>query len=276
MSTIKQYPWPIGLVIGIAIAVVAVAMALTALVAIPPEALAIDVVQKLKSPSLAHPLGTDHFGRDTLALVMRGAVASLTVATGAVVVGAGVGVPLGLIASTGETFGHHAIMRANEFIFAFPALVIAILLHATFGPGMANAIVAIGIFNIPIFARTTYASALPIWRRDFIRAAKLAGKGNGRIAFEHVAPLIAGLVIVQATLQFGLGLLAEAGLSYVGLGVMPPTPSWGRMLAEAQTLIVLAPRLAIVPGLAIAVTVLGFTLLGDALADLADPRRRRT
>jgi len=234
----------------------------------------IHVAEKLRPPSSLHWLGTDHLGRDVLGLTMQGAVASLAVAVMAVVIGAGIGVPLGLIAAAREGWISQAIMRANDFIFAFPALVIAILLHETMGAGMLNAIVAIGIFNIPVFARTAYGRAQPIWTFDFIRAARLSGKGDIEIALGHVLPLVMATIIVQATIQLGLGILAEAGLSYVGLGIVPPTPSWGRMLSEAQTLIGVAPRLAIVPGAAIALTVLGFTLLGDALSERVDPRRR--
>jgi peptide/nickel transport system permease protein len=165
-------------------------------------------------------------------------------------------------------------MRANDLIFAFPALVIAILITATFGPSATNAIIAIGIFNIPVFARVTRAGALSLWQLDYIRAAQVAGKGRARISAEHILPNIANLLIVQGTIQFSLGILAEAGLSYVGLGAQPPTPSWGRMLAESQTMVTLAPHVAIMPGLAIVLTVLGLNLLGDGLRDALDPRLR--
>jgi peptide/nickel transport system permease protein len=166
-------------------------------------------------------------------------------------------------------------MRANDFIFAFPALVTAILLHDTVGSGIQNAILAIGIFNIPVFARVAFNRSQSIWTLDFIKASRLTGRKDLSIAMLHVLPLILGTIIVQATIQLGLGILAEAGLSYIGLGVTPPMPSWGRMLNEAQTLIGIAPRLVLVPGFAIVLAVLGFTLLGDALSEWIDPRKGR-
>ena len=241
-----------------------------------PDPTLIRVAEKLHSPSIEHWLGTDQLGRDLLGLTMRGASASLLVAIGAVTLGVGIGVPLGLMASARENWLSQAIMRANDFIFAFPALVIAILLHDTVGAGIQNAILAIGIFNIPVFARVIFNKAQSIWTLDFIQAARLIGRRDINIALLHVLPLALGTIIVQITIQLGLGILAEAGLSYVGLGVTPPTPSCGRMLNEAQTLIGLAPRLAIVPGLAIALAVLGFTLLGDALSEWVDPRKRNS
>jgi len=157
-------------------------------------------------------------------------------------------------------------------VFAFPALLSAIMITAVFGPGAVNAIVAIGIFNIPVFARVARAGALALWPREFILAARACGRSPTQITIEHILPNIATLLLVQGTIQFALGILAEAGLSYVGLGAQPPMPSWGRMLFDAQTRMMVAPWLALAPGLAIVVTVLGLNLLGDGIADAIDPK----
>jgi peptide/nickel transport system permease protein len=149
------------------------------------------------------------------------------------------------------------------------------MITAVFGAGAVNAIIAIGIFNIPVFARLVRGAALSLWTRDYVLAARVAGKGPVRISAEHILPNVANLLIVQGTIQFSLGILAEAGLSYVGLGAQPPVPSWGRMLADSQTMISLAPHMALFPGLAILLTVLGLNLMGDGLRDWLDPRMRR-
>jgi peptide/nickel transport system permease protein len=149
------------------------------------------------------------------------------------------------------------------------------MITALLGPGAVNSIIAIGIFNIPVFARVTRGAALSLWQREYVLAARVAGKGATRITLEHILPNISSVLIVQMTIQFALAILAEAGLSYLGLGTQPPNPSWGKMLNEAQTFMYLAPQLAIFPGAAIAVTVLGLNLLGDGLRDLLDPRLRR-
>jgi peptide/nickel transport system permease protein len=166
-------------------------------------------------------------------------------------------------------------MRFSDFAFAFPALLSAIMLTAIYGPGLVTSIVAIGIFNIPVFARITRAAANSIWAREFVLAARACGKGATRITVEHVLPNIASILIVQATIQFAVAILAEAGLSYLGLGTQPPLPSWGRMLSEAQTLLFQAPLMAVYPGVAIALSVLGLNLMGDGLRDLLDPRLAR-
>ncbi|TWI35661.1 ABC transporter permease [Paracoccus sulfuroxidans] len=264
-----------SLILGATLAGLALIAAALSWVWTPYDVTQMAIADKLKPPSAAHWLGTDHFGRDILSMIMVGARTSIAVAVVAVGIGMGIGVPLGLIAAANRgSWLDEIIMRGNDLVFAFPSLVIAILITAALGPSAVNAIIAIGIFNIPVFARVTRAGAMPLWTLDYIRAAEVAGKRATRISVEHILPNIANLLIVQGTIQFSLGILAEAGLSYVGLGAQPPTPSWGRMLAEAQTMVTLAPHVAIIPGLAIIITVLGLNLLGDGLRDALDPRLR--
>lgn len=264
------------MILGAALAGLAALAALVSIAGTPWPVDQLDIASKLRPPSLSHWLGTDHFGRDILSMLMAGAQTSLAVALVAVGIGMGAGVPLGLWAAARRgNWLDETIMRGNDLIFAFPSLVIAILITAIFGPSALNAILAIGIFNIPVFARVARGGALSLWTLDYVRAAEVAGKGRFRISAEHILPNIGSLLIVQGTIQFSLGILAEAGLSYVGLGAQPPTPSWGRMLAEAQTMVTLAPWTAIFPGLAIVLTVLGLNLVGDGLRDHLDPRLRR-
>jgi len=262
-------------VFGLTVTLALVAVALLSLLWTPYPVDVMNIPAKLQPPSAAHWLGTDQFGRDVLSRLMGGAVNSLAVSLVAVGIGAGLGVPLGALAAARRGVVEEVVMRFNDFTFAFPALLSAVMITAILGPGAINSIIAIGIFNIPVFARLTRGAALSLWKRDFVLAARVAGKGRTRITAEHILPNIASLLIVQMTIQFALAILAEAGLSYLGLGTQPPAPSWGKMLNEAQTLMYLAPQLAIFPGLAIMITVLGLNLLGDGLRDLLDPRLRR-
>lgn len=262
-----------ALALGGCLTVLVACAALMSFIWTPFDHAALNIPAKLQTPNGTHWFGTDHFGRDIFSMIMVGARTSIAVAFVAVGIGVTLGVPLGLWAAARQGgWVDEMIMRGNDLIFAFPSLVIAILITAVFGAGAVNAIIAIGIFNIPVFARVTRGGALPIWAREFILAARVAGKGATRISIEHVLPNIANLLIVQATIQFSLGILAEAALSYVGLGAQPPTPSWGRMLADAQTLVSIAPHMALVPGCAIILTVLGLNLLGDGLRDRLDPK----
>ncbi|WP_193367154.1 ABC transporter permease [Pelagibius marinus] len=262
-------------VFGLGVTALLIAVALVSLVWTPHPIDAIDIPNRMQPPSADHWLGTDLYGRDVLSRLMAGAVNSIAVSLVAVGIGAGLGVPLGALAAARRGLVEEVVMRFNDFTFAFPALLSAVMITAVLGPGAINSIIAIGIFNIPVFARLTRGASLSLWKRDFVLAARVAGKGRTRITVEHILPNIASLLIVQMTIQFALAILAEAGLSYLGLGTQPPAPSWGKMLNEAQTLMSLAPHLAIFPGLAIMVTVLGLNLLGDGLRDLLDPRLRR-
>jgi peptide/nickel transport system permease protein len=235
----------------------------------------IDVPNKFAPPSAAHWLGTDSLGRDIASQLLVGAQNSIVVGVVAVGIGVLIGVALGLLASARRGWVEELVMRASDFTFAFPALLSAIMLTALYGPGLVTSVVAIGIFNVPVFARITRAAANAVWAREYVLAARAAGKGAWRITLDHVLPNIASVLIVQATIQFAIAILAEAALSYLGLGTQPPQPSWGRMLNEAQTQMFQAPLLAVWPGAAIALAVLGLNLMGDGLRDLLDPKLAR-
>jgi len=267
---------PPTLILGALITVFFAALAVLSLVWTPYDIASLSVSNRFQPWSGAHLLGTDQFGRDIASMLMEGTRTSIAVALVAIGIGVALGVPLGLAAAALRgSLLDEVIMRGNDMIFAFPSLVIAILITAIWGPSATNAILAIGIFNIPVFARVARGGALPIWTLDYILAARTAGKSRARISAEHVLPNIANLLIVQATIQFSLGILAEAALSYVGLGAQPPTASLGKMLSDAQTLTYSYPWLAILPGLSIVVLVLGLNLMGDGLRDALDPRLRR-
>jgi peptide/nickel transport system permease protein len=259
---------------GVLVAMLLLA-ALLSFVWTPHPATEIDVPHKLLPPSATHWLGTDSLGRDIASMLIVGARYSIAVGIIAVGIGIAFGVALGLLAAARRGWVEELVMRFSDFTLAFPALLTAIMLTAIYGPGLVTSIVAIGIFNIPEFARITRASANAVWTREFVLAARACGKGRTRITFEHVLPNIASILIVQSTIRFAIAILAEAALSYLGLGTQPPTPSWGRMLNEAQTMMFQAPTLAIWPGLAIVLSVLGLNLMGDGLRDLLDPRLAR-
>ncbi|WP_298212654.1 ABC transporter permease [Acidovorax sp.] len=262
-------------VIGAVLSLLLVLAALLSFVWTPGSPYEMDLANKLARPSGTHWLGTDAFGRDVASLVMVGARNSILVGVIAVGIGLSIGTALGLLAAAKRGWVEEMIMRLADFTFAFPALLLAIMMTAVFGAGIVNSIIAIGIFYIPTFARVTRASANAVWSREYIMAARACGKETWRITLEHVLPNILSVLIVQTTIQFALAILAEAALSYLGLGTQPPQPSWGRMLSEAQTLMFQAPLLAVWPGVAIALAVLGLNLLGDGLRDLLDPRLSR-
>lgn len=250
---------------GAAITGAFIAIALLATVWTPCDPTALSIIDKLQPPGRHHWFGTDQLGRDTLSLIMAGARNTVGVAFVSVLIGLGVGVPLGLIAAARGGVTDEIVMRGNDVIFAFPSLLLAILITAVLGPGAVNAIIAIGVFNIPVFARVVRAGALTLWTRDYTLAARVAGKSRARISVEHILPNLMGPLVIQGSIQFSLGVIAEAGLSYVGLGAQPPTPSWGRMLNEAQSLTALDPWLALFPGFAVVLLVLGLNLVSDGL-----------
>ena len=262
--------------VGAVLSLLLVFTATLSLVWTPWSPYEMDLPHKLLPPSPAHWLGTDVYGRDVASLLLVGARSSILVGVVAVGIGLVVGTALGLLAAARRGWMEETIMRLSDFTLAFPAILSAIMLTAVFGPGMVNAIIAIGIYNIPTFTRISRASAHAVWSREYITAARACGKGTWAITWQHVLPNISAVLIVQVTIRFAIAILAEAALSYLGLGTQPPQPSWGRMLAEAQTLLYQAPMLAVYPGVAIALAVLGLNLLGDGLRDLLDPRLARS
>lgn len=271
-SRARRHP---SFVLGAALTLLMIGAAVLSLFWTPHPPAEIDIPKKLQGPSAAHWLGTDSLGRDILSQLLVGAQNSIAVGVIAVGIGLAVGVALGCVASARRGWLEELIMRSADFTFAFPALLSAIMLTAIYGPGLVMSVVAIGIFNVPVFARITRGAANAVWAREYVLAARSAGKGGWRITLDHVLPNIASQLIVQATILFATAILAEAALSYLGLGTQPPRPSWGRMLNEAQTLMFQAPMLAVYPGVAIVLSVLGLNLLGDGLRDLMDPKLAR-
>lgn len=254
---------------------ITLALILTALLSLiytPYDPNRMNLSQRFLPSNAEHWFGTDQYGRDILSRVMRGAVNSIVVGLVAVSIGMGFGVFLGSLAAFYRKWVDEIIMRISDVLYGFPAVLSAILITSILGPGVINSMVAIGIFNIPIFARLTRATSLSIWERDYVTAARAIGRKNSGIIWNYILPNILSPLIVQGTVQFAIAILAEAGLSYLGLGTQPPHPSWGRMLNEAQTFMGTSPYLAIIPGCAIALAVLGLNLLGDGLRDMIDPK----
>jgi peptide/nickel transport system permease protein len=241
----------------------------------PHDPLKVDAAVRLTGPSADYWLGTDKFGRDVFSQLMVGARTTLYVGVLAVGVAAVVGTPLGILAGMSKRWLGEFVMRVNDLVLAFPALLLAIMFGAVFGASTVTAMIAIGIATIPSFARLARSGTLQVMSTEYVLAARSGGRSRPFIARRHVLPNIAGLVIVQCSVSFAIAVLAEAALSFLGFGTRPPTPSWGRMLQESQDLLTVQPRLALVPGLAIAVAVLGFNVLGDGLRDRFDPRLER-
>lgn len=269
---------PGRLALGLGVTAAVVSLALMSLVWTPDVPARLHIALKLRPPLAAGLppglgwLGTDHFGRDVLSLLMAGALNALVVAVPAVALGAACGTGLGIAAAGRGGPLDGAAMRVCDVVFAVPPILSALMLGSLLGPGRVTAILAIALFLVPVFARVARGAALRVWASDYVAAARGIGKSGLRIGWENVLPNIGGPLAVQVTVQLGLAILTEAGLSYLGLGAPPPAPSWGRMLGEAQTYLGSAPWMAVMPGLAVAVAVGGLTLLGDGLRDRLDPR----
>jgi len=261
-----------SLVVGGVLVLVVVVMALVSFVWTPYDPTLVDPASRLLTPSAQHWLGTDKFGRDVLSQIIMGSRTTLFVGFVAVGVAAVIGVPLGVLAAMAPRWVGEVTMRGNDLLLAFPALLLAIMFGAVFGASTLTAMVAIGIATVPSFARIVRSGGLQVMRTEYVLAARAAGRRPLSTAVRHVVPNVSSLVIVQASVSFAIAVLAEAALSFLGFGTPPPTPSWGRMLQESQELLFTAPRLALFPGVAIALAVLGFNLLGDGLRDRYDPR----
>jgi peptide/nickel transport system permease protein len=263
---------PPTLLIGSVIVGLVVIAALLSTVWTPADPTHVQVTARFKGPSIGAVLGTDQVGRDELSRIMVGARNTLLVGIVTVLIALGIGVPLGGVAALNRGPVEDATMRISDVLLAFPALLLAILFASVFGPSTITAMAAIGIALVPVFARVVRGAGLQIMQQDYVTIARTYGGGKLWIFIRHVLPNVSPVLIVQATVAFAVAILAEAALSYLGLGTPPPTPSWGRMLSESQTFLDQAPLLAFWPGASIALSVLGFNLLGDGLRDLLDPK----
>lgn len=261
-------------VIGALLVGLVVATALLSYFWTPYDPTLINPATALSGPSAQHWLGTDHFGRDIFSNILVGARTTLFVGVVAVLIAAGLGIPLGLLAAGSGRLVSEPVMRFLDIVFAFPAVLLAIVLAAGFGASTLTAMVAIGVATVPVFARLARASALQVLNSEYVLAARSYGRHGLALVTRYVLPNIAAVLVVQASVSFAIAILAEAALSYLGFGTPAPTPSWGRMLQEAQNYLVVEPTLALWPGVAIALSVLGFNLLGDGLRDALDPRLR--
>lgn len=262
------------LAVGATIIAIVTLTALVSLVWTPFDPTLSVAADRLQGPSSAHLLGTDRYGRDVLSQIMAGAQITMLVGLVSVLIGLVLGAPLGILAGMRPKRAGALIMGGSDVLMAFPGLLLAIVFGAVFGSGTLTAMIALGIGSAPAFARVARAGTLQVMSMDYIFAARASNRSDLAIAVRHVTPNIAGMIIVQCSVNFAVAVLAEAGLSFLGLGTVPPTPSWGRMLLDSQQFLGTHNYLAIFPGLAIAFAVLGFNLLGDGLRDRFDPKLR--
>jgi peptide/nickel transport system permease protein len=263
---------PIG-TLGAAMVLLVILVALLADVLAPFDPVS-QIAPTLQPPGGAHVLGTDEFGRDVLSRVIHGARVSLYVGIVSVGIALVIGTLLGLVAGYYGGWADTLIMRVMDVLFGLPAIVLAIAITSVLGPSLNSALIAIGIVYAPQFGRVARAPTLSLRQRDFVTAARAVGAGDLWLVRHHIMPNMTAPVVVQATVAFSTAILTEATLSYLGLGTQPPTPSWGTMLNAGKQVVLLAPWTSIFPGLAVALTVLGFNLLGDGLRDVLDPRLR--
>ena len=263
-----------GAVVGLVVIATFILLAVFAPLVSPHDPLATSWTLVRKAPSAAHWFGTDDLGRDVLARVIYGARASLLAGAISVTIALTIGVPLGLLAGYRGGFIDALISRITDAMLACPFLILAIALAAFLGPSLGNAMIAIGVSATPIFIRLTRGQVLSVKVEDYVEAARAIGNPRWRIALFHILPNILPALLVQATLSIAAAIIAEAALSFLGLGQQPPAPSWGSMLNAAQRFLTNAPWMAIWPGLAIFLVVLSLNLVGDGLRDALDPRER--
>lgn len=260
--------------VGIVIVGLVIVVALLAPLIAPYDPTAKNTRDLLKAPTAQHPLGTDEIGRDTLSRVIYGARVSLEVGIIAVGISLAIGVALGLIAGYAGGTTDSILMRIMDGLLAFPALVLALAITAMLGPSLNNVMIAIGVTGVPSFARLTRGQVLATKEFEYVQAARALGASDWRLMLRHILPNIVAPIIVQASVSVAAAILAEAGLSFLGLGIQPPAASWGSMLNTAKGYMQRTPWIAIAPGTAIFITVLGFNFLGDAIRDVLDPRMR--
>jgi peptide/nickel transport system permease protein len=261
-------------VAGLVVIALFVTMAILAPLIAPFDPIATSWSAIRKAPSAAHWMGTDENGRDVLSRVLFGARASMLAGVVSVLIAAGIGVPAGLLAGFVGGWIDAVLSRIVDAMLACPFLILAIALTAFLGPNLTNAMIAIGVSTAPRFMRVARAATLEVGSADYVQAAWSLGARGVRVAVRHVAPNIVPPLLVQATLSLAAAIIAEASLSFLGLGQQPPSPSWGSMLNSAQRFLTQAPWLAVFPGIAIFLCVLSFNLVGDGLRDALDPRRR--
>jgi peptide/nickel transport system permease protein len=259
--------------VGLAVILFFAGIALAAPLVSPYDPIATDWLAVRKAPSLRHLFGTDEIGRDVLSRVIWGARASLLAGLVSVSIALALGMPLGLVSGYQGGIVDGVAMRMIDAMLAIPFLILAIALAAFLGPNLTNAMIAIGVSQMPVFARLTRAQVLAAKHEDYVEAARALGNPDRRILLRHILPNISAPILVQATLAIAMAIIAEASLSFLGLGQQPPAPSWGSMLNTAKNFLSQAPWMAVWPGLAIFTLVLSFNLLGDGLRDALDPRR---
>jgi peptide/nickel transport system permease protein len=273
LVTADRRRWNPLLLVGGVIVTAITAVALVSFVWTPLPTLFTDTDHLAVAPGVGgHLLGTDLLGRDVASWLMAGSRTTLYVGIVAVGIAAVVGTPLGILAGMVRPAASEFVMRITDIWLAFPALLMALIFATVFGASITSAMVAIGIASVPAFVRVVRAGTITVMNTDFVLSARVAGRRGPAIAVKHVLPNIAGLVIVQSSVSYAIAILAEAALSYLGLGAGPTTASWGRMLYDGQSVIAIHPQLVVWPGVAIGLAVLGFNLLGDGLRDRFDPR----